>query len=120
MNTHMLSFEKSYGTDGAPLDVETDTIDRLFRETLEKSREQAQPTPQEISGPTVTELEAEVKAGKQISLTDLARAVKNEQKTSVSKSKPSILAQLHEGKKTVAQGRDLQKSAPKHDNNLEV
>jgi len=68
----------------------------------------------------VAELEAEVKIGKQISLTDLARAVKNEQKTSVSKSKPSILARLQEGKKAALQDKEQSKTAPKRANQLEV
>lgn len=49
--------------------------------------------------PTVGELEAKVKAGEQISLTDLAAAIKaDKQRGSAPKEKPSIRAQLKEGK----------------------
>jgi len=77
------------------------------------------PTP-EPAGPTVSELEAEVKAGRQISLTDLARAVKNERQGAVHKSRPSLLAQLQEYKSSAAQGADSPKTAPKHDAVREV
>jgi len=77
------------------------------------------PTP-EPAGPTVSELEAEVKAGRQISLTDLARAVKNERQGAVHKGRPSLLAQLQEYKNSAAQGADSPKTAPKHDAVREV
>jgi len=70
--------------------------------------------------PTVAELEAAVKAGEIISLSDLARAVKSEEKTPPPKGKASILAQLQEYKNSAAQGADSQKTAPKHDANREV
>jgi len=73
-----------------------------------------------VVGPTVSELEAEVKAGRQISLTDLARAVKNERQGAVHKSRPSLLAQLQEYKNSAAQGADSSKTAPKHDAVREV
>lgn len=78
-------------------------------------------TPEETAPePTVSELEAQVKAGKQISLLDLAMAAKNEQKQSRNKEKPSILAQLQEGKRAALQGADTQKTAPKRDSEREV
>lgn len=53
--------------------------------------------------PTVDELEATVNAGEQISLTDLAAAIKaDKQRGSVPKEKPSIRAQLKEGKEKAA------------------
>lgn len=78
------------------------------------------PKEPEPSVPTVSELEEQVKAGKQISLLDLARAVKNEPKQTRHKEKPSILAKLQEGKKTALQGTDTQKTAPKRDSEREV
>lgn len=68
--------------------------------------------------PTVGELEAKVKAGEQISLTDLATAIKaDKQRGSAPKEKPSIRAQLKEGKEKAAQ----QKTAAKAKNqDLEV
>jgi len=86
-------------------------------------------TPPPVTGPTVAELEAQVNAGQQISLFDLAKAVKNEPpKTpgrkppshSSKKEKPSILAQLQEAKKAAAQGREPDKSAPKRNSDREV
>jgi len=70
--------------------------------------------------PTVAELEADVKAGESISLLDLANAVKNERKTEMQGKKPSVLGQLKQGKKEVAQNKEKQKNAPKRDNGLEV
>lgn len=86
-------------------------------------------TPPPVTGPTVAELEAQVKAGQQISLLDLANAVKNEPpKTpgrkapahSSKKEKPSILAQLKETQKALAQGKEPEKSAPKRNSDREV
>ncbi|WP_369282999.1 YodL domain-containing protein [Oscillibacter sp. GMB15532] len=91
-----------------------------------ETRPQEQPTysqpgntPEERSGPSVAELEATVKAGGQISLTDLANAVHREKPLSERKEKPSILARLQEGKRTT-QGMDTSKSAPKRDSEREV
>lgn len=70
--------------------------------------------------PTVSELEEQVKNGKQISLLDLARAVKNEQAQTGHKEKTSILAKLQEGKKAVSQGTDTQKTTLKRDGEREV
>ena len=56
--------------------------------------------------PTVDELEAKVKAGKQISLVDLANAVKADKergKEAKPKKKPSIRAQLKVDKERAAQ-----------------
>jgi hypothetical protein len=53
---------------------------------------------------TVAELEADVKAGKSISLTDLAKAAKNEPQKPATKSKPSILDDLEEATKRAAVG----------------
>ncbi len=76
-------------------------------------------TPEEPTGPSVAELEATVKAGGQISLTDLASAVHREKARPKRKEKPSILARLQEGKRA-AQGMDTSKSAPKRDSEREV
>ncbi|AOT68757.1 YodL domain-containing protein [Geosporobacter ferrireducens] len=78
------------------------------------------PKEPEPAAPTVSEPEEQVKAGKQISLLDLARTVKNEQKQPGRTEKPSILAKLQEGKKAVSQGTDTQKTAPKRDGAREV
>lgn len=72
----------------------------------------------ETTAPTVDELEAQVKAGKQISLLDLANAVKKDAEYSRRKEKPSILARLQEGKK--AAHRPEQNAAPKRGNEREV
>lgn len=72
----------------------------------------------ETTAPTVDELEAQVKAGKQISLLDLANAVKKDVEYSRRKEKPSILARLQEGKK--AAHRPEQNAAPKRGNEREV
>jgi hypothetical protein len=71
-------------------------------------------------GPSVAELEARVNAGQTISLNDLAHAVNRERDVASNRAKPSILAQLHDSKKTAAQGEDSAKSAPKRDNEREV
>lgn len=78
------------------------------------------PKEPEPSAPSVSELEEQVKAGKQISLLDLARAVKNEQAQTGHKEKTSILAKLQEGKKAVSQGTDTQKTTQKRDGEREV
>ncbi|MGL6200429.1 MAG: YodL domain-containing protein [Lachnospiraceae bacterium] len=87
----------------------------------EKAPEVETPAPvqHDPSVPTFAELESQVKEGKQISLLDLAYAVKNEQKPSQQKAKPSILAQLSH-MKTDMSGSDKQKDAPKRQNQLEV
>lgn len=91
------------------------------------------------SAPVVSELEAQVKAGKQISLSDLSRAVKvernetflcaenmrrngekTEKNTTDSKGKPSILSRLHENKKAILQGKEILKNAPKRNSTMEV
>ncbi|GHU89237.1 hypothetical protein FACS1894202_06970 [Clostridia bacterium] len=54
--------------------------------------------------PTVAELEADVKAGKSISLMDLSRAVKSEPQKPFSKGKPSILDDLAEAEKIAESG----------------
>ena len=68
--------------------------------------------------PTVDELEAKAKAGEQISLSDLAAAIKTDkQRSDTPKEKPSIRAQLKEGKEKAAP----KKTAAKQKNNdLEV
>jgi hypothetical protein len=70
--------------------------------------------------PTVSELEEQVKAGKQISILDLARAVKNDSNQKNQKEKSSILAKLQEGKKAASQETDIQKTTPKRDGEREV
>lgn len=87
---------------------------------LDPVMEPAKTKEPEPAAPTVSELEEQVKAGKQISLLDLARAVKNESKQSGYKEKSSILAKLQEGKKPVLQGTDTQKAAPRRDSEREV
>jgi len=88
--------------------------------------------PPASTGPTVAELEAQVKAGQQISLTDLANAVKNERSgpaTSKGKikrnvrsksDKPSILAKLQEAQSEAEKGKEQEKTAPKRNNEQEV
>jgi hypothetical protein len=63
--------------------------------------------------PTVAELEADVKAGKSISLMDLANAVKNGPQKLADKGKPSILEDLDEATKMAAGGgnRDNRKKS---------
>ena len=73
----------------------------------------------ETSAPSVAELEAQVKDGKQISLLDLANAVKKDAENTRRKEKPSILARLQEGKKA-AQGMETLKAAPKRGSEREV
>ena len=66
---------------------------------------------------TVDELEAKVKAGEQISLTDLAAAIKaDKQRGGAPKEKPSIRAQLKEGKEKAAP----KKAAKTKNQDLEV
>ena len=63
--------------------------------------------------PTVDELEAKVKAGEQISLTDLAAAIKTDKqrgKAAKPERKPSIRAQLKAGKEKAAPKRTAAKS----------
>lgn len=72
----------------------------------------------EYTAPTVDELEAQVKEGKQISLLDLANAVKKDAENTRHKEKPSILARLQEGKKAAHSLE--QKDAPKRGNEREV
>jgi hypothetical protein len=53
--------------------------------------------------PTVADLEADVKAGKSISLMDLSKAVNNERSQTMSKAKPSLHDRLEAGKQRAAQ-----------------
>ena len=63
------------------------------------------------NAPTVDELEAKVKAGKQISLVDLAEALKAEKQQGKGKEeKPSIRAQLRADKEKAAQKKTATKS----------
>lgn len=66
--------------------------------------------------PTVAELKAEVEAGKSISLMDLAKATKNEQKKPIMQ-KPDLLGKIAANKQRVA---GLNKSATQKTNVLEV
>ena len=69
--------------------------------------------------PTVTELEAKVKAGETISLVDLAEAVKADKergKAVKTEKKPSIRAQLKADKEKTAQ----KKAAKSKNHELEV
>jgi hypothetical protein len=63
--------------------------------------------------PTVAELEADVKAGKSISLMDLSKAMKAENRQPVSKGKPSLLGRLDEAKMQVEQNRRSQNAGIK-------
>jgi len=72
--------------------------------------------------PTMTELEADVAAGKSVSLMDVVNAQKNEKKTDAPGKKTSLLGRLEQGKKEVAQKaettqKDTQTRKP---GNLEV
>ena len=60
--------------------------------------------------PTVAELEADVKAGKTISLMDLARATNAKRQTPTSKARPSLLADLADAKRRVAQAMQPDKN----------
>ena len=63
--------------------------------------------------PTVAELEADVNAGRTISLLDLANAVNKERKTENPGKKPSLLGQLEKNKIQVAQNKEnAQKDDP--------
>ena len=73
----------------------------------------------EPSAPTVSELEEQVKTGKQISLLDLANAVKKDAENNRHKEKPSILARLKE-EKQAAQSMETSKSALKRNSEREV
>lgn len=73
----------------------------------------------EPSAPTVSELEEQVKTGKQISLLDLANAVKKDAENNRHKEKSSILARLKEGKQA-AQSMETSKSALKRNSEWEV
>ena len=56
--------------------------------------------------PDLAKLEADVKAGKAISLMDLSRAVNSESRRPVSKGKPSLLARLEDAKIQVEQNKN--------------
>ena len=63
---------------------------------------------EEYTDPSVAELEADVKAGKSISLTDLSKAVNAERKDNPNRSgtpkgKPTLMARLEEGKRKASQ-----------------
>ncbi|MDR1704622.1 MAG: ssDNA-binding domain-containing protein [Clostridiales bacterium] len=75
--------------------------------------------PEVYTGKTVAELESDAKAGKVISLTDLANAAKAENgKGTATKAKPSLMARLEQAKnKAAAQGG--QKPAPERGNDKE-
>lgn len=100
------------------IEEETDVLEATA--LLQQLTVYEKPKEPEPSAPTVSELEEQVKAGKQISLLDLARAVKNEQAQTGHKEKTSVLAKLQEGKKVVSQGADTQKVTPKRDGEREV
>jgi len=100
------------------IDEETDAPEAVL--LLQQLAAYEKPKEPEPAAPTVSELEEQVKAGKQISLLDLARAVKGEQKQPGHAEKPSILAKLQEAKKTVSQGTDAQKTTLKRDGEREV
>lgn len=71
------------------------------------------------TGPSVAELEAQVKAGQSISVNDLAKAVNKQRTPSGSKAKPSLLSQLEKHKQLASQG-GKQQAAPNRSGNMEV
>ena len=73
----------------------------------------------EYADPTVLELEEQVKEGKQVSLLDLANAIKKDAEHNRYNGKPSILARLKEGKQA-AQGIEATKSELKSNSEREV
>ncbi|MBO0468553.1 hypothetical protein JZO73_13670 [Enterococcus plantarum] len=84
-----------------------------FKELVTVEENKATP-PLDESSPTVADFEEKVKAGETISLYDLGKALKNEQKSkeavSVSKSKPSILQQISDGKKKLPEPKENEKA----------
>lgn len=75
---------------GMPLDVETDTISRIFREELDKSQKQ-----------------------------NSRQDMQSTDNSGVKKAKPSILSQLEKNKLTLSQGKETEKNATKRNNNKE-
>lgn len=104
----------SVGFQELPSFIGNEGLDKTYSQSGNRP-EHSEPEPTS----TVAELEAQVKAGKQISLFDLANAVKKDAEHSRRKEKPSILARLQEGKKA-AQGMETSKSAPKRGSEREV
>jgi antirestriction protein ArdC len=73
------------------------------------------------NAPTMSEIEADVAAGKTVSLMDIVKAQKNGRKTDPPGKKPSLLGQLEQGKKDVAKNRDTAgKDTPIRKPGLEV
>lgn len=87
---------------GMPLDVETDTVDRLFQEILTKAREEQE----KPFTDTVTERKS-------------PDAPRNNRPTPENREKPSILARVEENKKVIA-GKEPKDNAPKRGNSKEV
>ncbi|KPU45064.1 MAG: YodL domain-containing protein [Bacillota bacterium] len=109
---------KSFYDDGGPF-VELPAF--IGNEGLDKTYTHSGNMPEHSDPeppPSVAELEAQVKAGKQISLLDLANAVKKDAEHIRHKEKPSILARLQEGKK--AANNSEQKDVPKRSKEREV
>ena len=72
------------------------------------------------TGPTIAELEADVDAGKSISLHDLAKAVKAERtdsqpRNTPQKGKPTLMERLEDGKRKAAQNGQQQSSTKKEE-----
>jgi antirestriction protein ArdC len=93
----------------------------------EKEPELAVIIPPPTTGPTVAELEAQVKAGQSISLLDLAGAVHREQPqaprqkaSTKAKGKSSILANLRQAQRELEQGRKQQDNTQNKSSNREV
>lgn len=83
-------------------------LDGFFGDETERGQMKTPEKP----NPTVTELEADVKAGQSISIMDLANAVKAERKH-ISKGRPSLLGRLDEAKRQVEQGKQTAAAANK-------
>jgi len=78
----------------------------------EETKREQMKTPDKTA-PTVADLEADVKAGKTISIMDLSNAVNAERRPPVSKGKPSLLGRLDEAKKQVEHNKQTAVAANK-------
>jgi|GEM_PF-889374 len=89
-----------------PLTIDTSTLSQVG--TISNER----------AGATVAELEADVKAGKVISLAELAKAVHTEKpaanRSSASKTKPKLMERLEQGKQKAAQQGQPDTNKNKH------
>jgi hypothetical protein len=99
LNAKMLEFDSTY-ENGIPLDVETDTIDRLFKETLSQTKPESENPP--------------VKPSR------TPDAQKDRKSAAKASDKPSILSQVEDYKKIISQGNKKPENTPKRDKNQEV